>query len=76
MWEGLGGDVCVRWVGWGCICFVSIVAAPGRLIHLLLEVKDFTLKEVEYLVFDEADRYDFWIYALDVNGMFSGVFLF
>ncbi len=33
-----------------------VVAAPGRLVHLLLEVKDFSLKEVEYLVFDEADR--------------------
>jgi superfamily II DNA/RNA helicase len=33
-----------------------IVAAPGRLVHLLLEVRDFSLKAVEYLVFDEADR--------------------
>ena len=33
-----------------------IVAAPGRLVHLLLEVREFSLKTVQYLVFDEADR--------------------
>jgi len=32
-----------------------IIATPGRLVHHLLEVK-FSLKTVEYLVFDEADR--------------------
>lgn len=33
-----------------------IVATPGRLCHLLKEVKDFKLKAVEVLVLDEADR--------------------
>jgi ATP-dependent RNA helicase DDX54/DBP10 len=38
-------------------CPDIIIAAPGRLVHLLLEVKEFSLKTVQYLVFDEADRY-------------------
>jgi ATP-dependent RNA helicase DDX54/DBP10 len=33
-----------------------IIATPGRLMHHLLEVK-FSLKTVQYCVFDEADRY-------------------
>lgn len=33
-----------------------IVATPGRLVHHLGEIKTFTLKAVEYAVFDEADR--------------------
>eukprot|EP00516_Mucochytrium_quahogii_P000327 CAMPEP_0203745518 /NCGR_PEP_ID=MMETSP0098-20131031/1229_1 /ASSEMBLY_ACC=CAM_ASM_000208 /TAXON_ID=96639 /ORGANISM=" , Strain NY0313808BC1" /LENGTH=865 /DNA_ID=CAMNT_0050633317 /DNA_START=301 /DNA_END=2895 /DNA_ORIENTATION=- len=33
-----------------------IVATPGRLVHLLSEVRDFQLKRVEMLVIDEADR--------------------
>lgn len=33
-----------------------LIATPGRLMHLLLEVPDFNLKAVEYVVFDEADR--------------------
>lgn len=33
-----------------------IVATPGRLAHHLTEVSGFSLKSVEYLVFDEADR--------------------
>eukprot|EP00803_Ostreobium_quekettii_P005085 evm.model.scf_2506.1 EVM.evm.TU.scf_2506.1 scf_2506:380-9034(+) len=33
-----------------------IVAAPGRLMHMLMEVKEFSLRSVEYVVFDEADR--------------------
>jgi ATP-dependent RNA helicase DDX54/DBP10 len=33
----------------------SIIATPGRLMHHLLEVK-FSLKTVQYCVFDEADR--------------------
>ncbi|KAI9183120.1 ATP-dependent RNA helicase dbp10 [Blastocladiella emersonii ATCC 22665] len=32
-----------------------IIATPGRLLHLLVEM-EFDLKLVEYLVFDEADR--------------------
>ena len=34
-----------------------IIATPGRLMHHLIEVK-FSLKQVQYCVFDEADRYD------------------
>ena len=33
-----------------------IVATPGRLVHLLLEIPSFSLRTTEYLVFDEADR--------------------
>eukprot|EP00850_Spirogloea_muscicola_P025112 SM002212S07080 [mRNA] locus=s2212:8:1801:- [translate_table: standard] len=33
-----------------------IVATPGRLMHHLSEVEDMTLRSVEYVVFDEADR--------------------
>lgn len=33
-----------------------IIATPGRLMHHLQEVPDFTLKCVEVVVFDEADR--------------------
>lgn len=33
-----------------------IIATPGRLMHHLIEVK-FSLKQVQYCVFDEADRY-------------------
>lgn len=33
-----------------------IVATPGRLAHHLQEVDGFTLRAVQYVVFDEADR--------------------
>jgi ATP-dependent RNA helicase DDX54/DBP10 len=33
-----------------------IVATPGRLMHLLLEVPNFSLRNVQMVVFDEADR--------------------
>lgn len=33
----------------------SIVATPGRFLHLLVEM-DMKLVHVEYVVFDEADR--------------------
>ncbi|KAG2243727.1 hypothetical protein Bca52824_094429 [Brassica carinata] len=32
-----------------------IIATPGRLMHLLEEVDDMSLRTVEYVVFDEAD---------------------
>ncbi|XWS23637.1 hypothetical protein CRYUN_Cryun28dG0032000 [Craigia yunnanensis] len=32
-----------------------IIATPGRLMHLLSEVDDMSLRTVEYVVFDEAD---------------------
>jgi ATP-dependent RNA helicase DDX54/DBP10 len=34
----------------------SIVATPGRFLHVLMEM-DLKLSSVEYVVFDEADRY-------------------
>ena len=37
-------------------CPDIIVATPGRLVHHLDEVSDFSLKSVEIVVFDEADR--------------------
>jgi superfamily II DNA/RNA helicase len=36
----------------------SMIATPGRLLHHLLEV-EMSLKSVQYVVFDEADRYHF-----------------
>ena len=33
-----------------------IVATPGRLLHHLAEVTGLSLKTVEYVVLDEADR--------------------
>ncbi|GAA0145900.1 RNA helicase [Lithospermum erythrorhizon] len=33
-----------------------IIATPGRLMHHLAEVDDMSLRMVEYVVFDEADR--------------------
>eukprot|EP00613_Pedinella_sp_CCMP2098_P076320 CAMPEP_0171951574 /NCGR_PEP_ID=MMETSP0993-20121228/85202_1 /TAXON_ID=483369 /ORGANISM="non described non described, Strain CCMP2098" /LENGTH=309 /DNA_ID=CAMNT_0012596747 /DNA_START=23 /DNA_END=949 /DNA_ORIENTATION=+ len=33
-----------------------IIATPGRLVHHLEEVPDFSLESVEFVVFDEADR--------------------
>ncbi|KAF8411708.1 hypothetical protein HHK36_004266 [Tetracentron sinense] len=32
-----------------------IIATPGRLMHLLSEIEDMSLRTVEYVVFDEAD---------------------
>ena len=34
---------------------VRIVATPGRLMHILVEM-NLKLQSVEYVVFDEADR--------------------
>ncbi|RLM61054.1 DEAD-box ATP-dependent RNA helicase 29 [Panicum miliaceum] len=36
-------------------CPDIIIATPGRLMHHLNDVKDMTLRSVEYVVFDEAD---------------------
>ena len=35
----------------------SIVATPGRFLHVMMEM-DLKLTVVEYVVFDEADRYN------------------
>ena len=34
---------------------LSIIATPGRLLHILVEMNK-NLREVIYVVFDEADR--------------------
>jgi ATP-dependent RNA helicase DDX54/DBP10 len=34
-----------------------VVATPGRFLHVVVEM-GFQLSTVEYVVFDEADRYD------------------
>ena len=40
-------------------CFIgSIVATPGRFLHIMMEM-ELKLTSVEYVVFDEADRYEF-----------------
>ena len=41
-----------------CLLFSSnsIVATPGRFLHVVMEM-DLKLTSVEYVVFDEADRY-------------------
>ncbi len=36
-------------------CVSSIIATPGRLLHLIVEM-NLDLKSIEYVVFDEADR--------------------
>ena len=33
-----------------------VIATPGRLVHVLAEVRDLSLQRVQVLVFDEADR--------------------
>lgn len=43
----------VFWVT--CPLFCSLIATPGRLLHLLVEM-DLKLTSVEFIVFDEADR--------------------
>lgn len=39
-----------------CFFLLSIVATPGRFLHVMMEM-DLKLTAVEYVVFDEADRY-------------------
>lgn len=36
-----------------------IIGTPGRLMHVLVEM-NLRLSSVEYVVFDEADRFDFY----------------
>ena len=38
-----------------CLLLFSVVATPGRFLHLLMEM-ELKLSSVEYVVFDEADR--------------------
>lgn len=41
---------------WLSFSEISLIATPGRLLHLIVEM-DLDLKSVQYIVFDEADRY-------------------
>lgn len=51
-----------------------IVATPGRLVHMLLEIKGaFNLKSVELAVFDEADRLFEMGFAEEINQILSGM---
>jgi ATP-dependent RNA helicase DDX54/DBP10 len=34
-----------------------LIGTPGRLMHLLREISSLKLNQIEYLVFDEADRF-------------------
>lgn len=53
---GQCGDI-VSPVAWSChhLCPHRIIATPGRLVHVAVEMK-LKLHTVEYVVFDEADR--------------------
>ena len=37
------------------VVYCSVVATPGRFLHLVMEM-DLKLSSIEYIVFDEADR--------------------
>eukprot|EP00947_MAST-08B_sp_MAST-8B-sp1_P003779 g3779.t1 len=50
-----------------------LVATPGRLMHLLLEVKTFNMSRIEYVVFDEADRLFEMGFAEQLKEIMSGV---
>ncbi len=41
--------------GLACLILCSIIATPGRLLHLVVEM-NLDLRSVQYVVFDEADR--------------------
>ena len=36
--------------------YFSLIATPGRFLHLLVEMNIKRLDQIEYVVFDEADR--------------------
>ena len=38
------------------ILIFSLIATPGRFLHLLVEMDIKRLDHIEYIVFDEADR--------------------
>lgn len=49
-----------------------IIATPGRLMHHLNEIEDMSLRTVEYVVFDEADRlFERGDYAQQLPKIFS-----
>ena len=39
-----------------CFSFCRLIATPGRFLHLAVEM-ELKLHTIEYVVFDEADRY-------------------
>ena len=62
VWLRLYGCVCLfvfLWMKLTAAIFVfvllSIIATPGRLLHILVEMNK-NLREIIYVVFDEADR--------------------
>ncbi|GJN03483.1 hypothetical protein PR202_ga20935 [Eleusine coracana subsp. coracana] len=50
-------------------CPDIIIATPGRLMHHLTDVKDMTLRSVEYVVFDEADSLFSMGFEKDLRGI-------
>lgn len=46
--------------------FCSIIATPGRFLHVIMEM-DLKLSSVEYVVFDEADRFSITNSTLNLN---------
>jgi ATP-dependent RNA helicase DDX54/DBP10 len=50
-------------------CPDIIIATPGRLMHHLIDVKDMTLRSVEYVVFDEADSLFSMGFEKDLRGI-------
>ena len=50
-----------------------IVATPGRLCHLLKEIKDFSLSRVEFFVLDEADRLFEMGFAEQIDEIMSAI---
>lgn len=44
-----------RHVEWVVVLCCSVVATPGRFMHVVVEM-NLKLQSVEYVVFDEADR--------------------
>jgi len=50
-----------------------IIATPGRLMHLLVEIDDFHLNRVDVLVFDEADRLFEMGFAEQIKEIMSGM---
>ncbi|CAI7850126.1 unnamed protein product, partial [Closterium sp. NIES-53] len=50
-----------------------LVATPGRLMHHLAEVEGMSLKSVEYVVFDEADRLFEMGFAVQLKEILRGM---
>ena len=50
-----------------------IVATPGRLCHLMKEIKDFSLARTEFIVLDEADRLFEMGFAEQIDEIFTAI---